>query len=151
MAFVQAFAYECVNVLYVDGGHVYSVKQCWTQALVDTDGPQTGLLLFTGIDETQNVVSTGNINSRSQRVTDWFSCYCIQILFMGCDLSEVRGREVHQDVQGNVGCPRGQRTFEESSQLEEENTIQSYSRQRWLLTVTVNQRLNFKWTMGCLD
>lgn len=41
---------------------------------------------------------------------------------MGCDLSEARGREVHQDVQGNVECPRGRRMFEESSHLEEENT-----------------------------
>lgn len=63
---------------------------------------------------------------------------------MGCDLSEARGREVHQDVQGNVGCPRGRRTFEESSHLEEDNIIQSCAQQRRLLTVTVKQRLNFK-------
>lgn len=75
---------------------------------------------------------------------------------MGCDLREARGREVRQDVQGDVGCPRGRRTFEEPSHLEEEDaTIQSCSRQRRLLTVTVNQRLNFKGTAGhdscCLD
>lgn len=43
-------------------------------------------------ESTHNVVI--NMNSRLESVTDWISCYFVQILFMGCDLSEAKGQEV---------------------------------------------------------